>query len=34
MREMGDFLSGWLAEQKEFVEGCLLAAIDRQKRHE
>ena len=27
MREMGDFLSGWLTEQKKFVEGCLLAEI-------
>ena len=34
MREMGDFLSVWLTAQKEFVEGCLLAEIDRQKRHE
>lgn len=34
MRELGEFLSGWLTEQKEFVDDCILAAIDRRKRHE
>ena len=34
MGEMGDFLSAWLSEQQEFEDGCLSAAIDRQKRQD